>query len=199
MGRDKLKRNLIFKPVCREFVSKRGCNESEIELLHEEIEAIYLSDTLELYQEEAAKKMGISRPTFTRILKNARKKVATMLISGASLRIIDEKEDFRVLLASKSKNSIKVANPNAPYLHIFHISQHKLIEYEVVDNPVYIQKKRPGQILPLFVAQKHINFFITSEIGEGLKNAFLSKGVFSFVRKRVSIKDIIYLLESQEP
>jgi len=194
MGREKLKRELQFKPLCREFVSKNSCVKNTIELLHEEIEAIYLSDVLDLYQEEAAKKMGVSRPTFTRILKTARKKVATMLVSGASLKIIDEKEDFKVVVASSSDTALNIATPDAPFLYIFYIHNKKILKEEVIKNPSYVENKRPGQVLPAFMAKHHINFFLTKEIGEGLKDALLAKGVFTFVKQKISHTQIATLI-----
>jgi predicted DNA-binding protein (UPF0251 family)/predicted Fe-Mo cluster-binding NifX family protein len=59
----------------------------ENQLLLEEIEAIRLKDSEHLKQEECAKKMGISRPTFQRILALARKKIADSIINGKALRI----------------------------------------------------------------------------------------------------------------
>lgn len=60
----------------------------------DEMEAIRLADFLGLYQEEAAQKMGISRATFGRIIKTARKKVAEALISGKGLRIEEGPVEF---------------------------------------------------------------------------------------------------------
>jgi len=59
----------------------------EVILTLDELEAIRLADLEGLYQEEAAEKMGISRPTFGRILDSAHRKVAEALISGKALRI----------------------------------------------------------------------------------------------------------------
>ena len=38
-------------------------------------------------QEKAARKMAISQPTFNRILKNARKKIAEALVNGNAIKI----------------------------------------------------------------------------------------------------------------
>jgi hypothetical protein len=54
----------------------------------EEIEAIRLRDLLELEHEECGERMLVSRPTFHRILASARKKIAFVLINGATLRIV---------------------------------------------------------------------------------------------------------------
>ena len=56
-------------------------------LTQDEIEAIRLADFEGLYQEDAANEMGISRPTFSRILNNARKKIANALILGKAIEI----------------------------------------------------------------------------------------------------------------
>ncbi|NLP17991.1 MAG: DUF134 domain-containing protein [Firmicutes bacterium] len=59
----------------------------EIVLTHEELEAIRLSDKEMLEQETCAQRMGISRPTFHRIIKGARGKVAEALVGGKAIRI----------------------------------------------------------------------------------------------------------------
>lgn len=59
----------------------------EIILLFEEYEAIRLADYEDLTQEEAACRMEISRPTFTRLYEKARKKIAQLFIEGKTLVI----------------------------------------------------------------------------------------------------------------
>jgi len=58
-----------------------------IELTKEEAEALRLKHLLGLEQTEAAKKMGISQPTFQRTLSAAYKKIAEALIKGKAIRI----------------------------------------------------------------------------------------------------------------
>lgn len=59
----------------------------EISLEPDEFEAIRLRDLEGLYQEAAAKRMGISRQTFGRILESAHKKVAEALVNGKAIKI----------------------------------------------------------------------------------------------------------------
>lgn len=59
----------------------------EVGLSLDELEAIRLADYEGLYHEQAAEKMNISRPTFGRILGEARRKLAEVLIEGKALRI----------------------------------------------------------------------------------------------------------------
>lgn len=59
----------------------------EVTLTLDELEALRLADLLGLYQEEAAERMRVSRPTFGRIVESARRKVAEALVSGKALRV----------------------------------------------------------------------------------------------------------------
>ena len=60
---------------------------TEVILNIEEFEAIRLKDFKGLSQEESAKKMGISQPTFHRLVLMARKKAADSIINGKALKI----------------------------------------------------------------------------------------------------------------
>ena len=59
----------------------------------DELEAIRLADYEGRYHEEAARDMKVSRATFGRIVKGARRKVAEALIKGKALKI--ETNDIR--------------------------------------------------------------------------------------------------------
>ena len=59
----------------------------EVRLGFEEIEALKLKFLLKLEQEEAAKRMKVSRTTFWRVLNSAGEKVSDALINGKAIRI----------------------------------------------------------------------------------------------------------------
>ena len=59
----------------------------EVVLTVDEFEAIRLADLEGLYQEQAAEKMKVSRPTFGRIIESAHRKVAEALVQGKALKI----------------------------------------------------------------------------------------------------------------
>jgi uncharacterized protein len=59
----------------------------EVHVSLDELEAIRLKDLEGLEQEQGAKKMNVSRPTFQRILASARQKLANALLNGKALRI----------------------------------------------------------------------------------------------------------------
>ncbi|MHA1328990.1 MAG: DUF134 domain-containing protein [Promethearchaeota archaeon] len=52
-----------------------------------EFEAMRLKHFIDLPQQQAALKMGISQPTFSRILESAHKKITRALIEGKEIRI----------------------------------------------------------------------------------------------------------------
>ena len=56
-------------------------------LTDDELEAVRLADVEQLYQEQAAEKMGISRQTFGRIIESAHKKIGDALVNGKALCI----------------------------------------------------------------------------------------------------------------
>ncbi len=72
----------IFKPAGRPLSEL-----DEVVLTLDEFEASRLADLEGLYQEQAAEKMGVSRPTFSRILETAHRKIADALVHGKALRI----------------------------------------------------------------------------------------------------------------
>lgn len=59
----------------------------EVNLTLDELEAVRLADWRGLYQEDAAKKMDISRQTFGNIINSAHKKIADVLLNAKALKI----------------------------------------------------------------------------------------------------------------
>ncbi|MFH1586284.1 MAG: DUF134 domain-containing protein [Candidatus Diapherotrites archaeon] len=60
---------------------------SEVVISKEEIEAIRLGDVEKMRQRAAATAMGISQPTFYRLLSQARGKMADALVNGKLIRV----------------------------------------------------------------------------------------------------------------
>ncbi len=59
----------------------------EVNLTIDECEALRLADLEGLYQEEAARKMDVSRQTFGNIVESAHRKVADAIVNAKALRI----------------------------------------------------------------------------------------------------------------
>ncbi len=191
MGRDKLKRKLQFKPMCTSFGSLGCQSEDTIYLLHEEMEALYLMDNQGLYQAEAAAQMEVSRTTFARIIKSAREKVSMMLITGANLTIEDEKDEYTVMLTSMKEDVLALGKPDAPFLMVYRIHQNEIVDRQVLENPVFVENKRPGQVLPALCNEYQINFFVATSIGTGFKSALLSKGIYTVAKRSFHENDIL--------
>jgi len=89
MVKPRKKRNVLYPPRILYF-KPQGIpvkNLSVVTLTVDEYEAIRLADHKKLKQEDAAKKMNISRPTFTRLINSARKKTAEAIIDGKAIKI----------------------------------------------------------------------------------------------------------------
>lgn len=89
MGRRQLWRKVTSIPQVNYFkpAGLRMSELKEIRLLVEEAEAVRLKDLEGLEQEECARKMSISRSTFSRLLDSARQKIADALLNGKAIRI----------------------------------------------------------------------------------------------------------------
>ncbi|MGB2601311.1 MAG: DUF134 domain-containing protein [Candidatus Omnitrophota bacterium] len=71
-----------FKPRCKPLSKLEG-----VYLTLDEFEAVRLADVERLKQEEAAKKMKVSRPTFSRIINEAHRKIGDALVNIKVIRI----------------------------------------------------------------------------------------------------------------
>jgi len=89
MSRPLRNRRVSGRPVASAFnpAGERAREADEVVMTLDEFEAIRLADHDGLYQEQAAGRMEVSRPTFGRILESAHHKIAEALIRGRTLKI----------------------------------------------------------------------------------------------------------------
>lgn len=89
MPRPKGKRLVHSMPCCCHFAPAdiQTARSELITLNLDEFEAIRLSDIETMYQAQAAEKMEVSRPTFTRLLESAHRKIAQAIVHGQELKI----------------------------------------------------------------------------------------------------------------
>jgi predicted DNA-binding protein (UPF0251 family) len=89
MPRPQRNRSVHKPPVFSEFkpmgINPRMLGQTTLSL--DEYEAFRLADSLGLSHAEAAEEMEISRPTFTRLIEQARKKISELIIDGNILTI----------------------------------------------------------------------------------------------------------------
>ncbi len=97
MARHKKNRIVHQPPLYSEFkpagVAARYLDKTELTL--DEYEALRLADLQAMSQEEAATEMGISRPTFTRLIESARKKMVEFIVKGKKLVIVGGNVHFK--------------------------------------------------------------------------------------------------------
>ncbi len=94
-GRPKKKRIIHKKPESFKFSprGKRG-KPGSVFLTLEEFEAIRLADNQFKRHSDAAASMDVSRQTFERILKEARKTVSDAIVNGKAIKIWGGSYDF---------------------------------------------------------------------------------------------------------
>ncbi len=71
-------------------------NEENIILTVAEFEAMRLKHFINLNQNEAAEKMGVSQPTFSRILDSAHQKTTLAILEGKKIRIYGGSVDYKM-------------------------------------------------------------------------------------------------------
>lgn len=104
MPRPEKKRQIRCNPSCYYFKPKsiQISDLEEVELAADELEAIRLADLNELFQEDAAAKMNISRATFGRIIMRAHHKIADAIINGKAIKI---EQNFPQTIKEKIHNA----------------------------------------------------------------------------------------------
>ncbi|NLC28310.1 MAG: DUF134 domain-containing protein [Campylobacteraceae bacterium] len=180
MGRQKIERKYSFKPNFTLFKPTKP--NGEIELNADEIEAIYLMDYEDLYQEDAALEMEISRPTFSRIIKSARTKIATALVRGYTLQIVDAKDKFIIAFSipelNENSNHFDMTTRHKQIV-LVHLNNQKVIDTQLIPNPLFDQSTLATKVLPALLKANDVNYWLSSEIDAKLKDALLARGIFS--------------------
>jgi uncharacterized protein len=90
------------RPAGSQLFKPSGIPTSELEkvlLPLDELEALRLCDSLGLSQEEAGKKMGVSRGTVQRLVKNGRRKIVEAIVNGSAL-VFAAEENGEVMAAA---------------------------------------------------------------------------------------------------
>lgn len=90
MGRPKIKRCNCCKPACVCFKPEDPLRKDlpGVYLGKDEFSALKFHDVDGLSQKESSIKMGVSQPTFARILSSAHKKLSSAIIKGEEIHII---------------------------------------------------------------------------------------------------------------
>ncbi|MDD5044175.1 MAG: DUF134 domain-containing protein [Candidatus Omnitrophica bacterium] len=111
-GRPKKERIISAKPLILQFSPRgRRGRPDYISIGPDEFEAIRLNDFMKIAQNYAAKHMGISQQTFSRILSRARRSLADALVNGKIIRIADKNTKIQ---SPAQKSSPKIREEGRP-------------------------------------------------------------------------------------
>lgn len=187
MPKPKRKR-VIFRPPLisgmRPFGSSAGTT-GDVSLLHEEFEAIRLADYERLPQQEAARRMEVSRPTFSRIYDQARQKLAKALVEGQTLMIgggdiAFDREWFKCARCHTSFSTTEASGPqNCPVCRssdFFNISKQD-------NNKIYTLMPRPAIHETGFCICSKCGIKISHQAGSPCRSLICPKCNISLIRE----------------
>lgn len=196
MARDKLERKLELVPVCKYFGPKDTEAKTDIVLLHEELEAIHLMDSFCMYQEDAAKKMNVSRATFARIVKSARKKISLALVTGTNIKVHEINNEFHLAVCSNSETKLEYADESAPYIWIYFIKDYKLKSQNCIKNPMYENSEEAAcNVLPEILHDYKVNYFLTKKIDYDFKISLIALGTYPILQDKVEEDSLVSIFQ----
>jgi len=117
---------------------------ASVELTLDELEAIRLADYEGLYQEAAARSMGISRQTFGRIIQQAHRKIAEAVLFGKILKIhggpirpLEEEETMMIAVPTTQHGAVDQHFGNCDKFTLFKVdrSQGTILSQETLPSP----------------------------------------------------------------
>lgn len=153
----------------------------EIRLGLDEAEAIRLADLEGLYQEAAARSMGVSRQTFGRIVEIARKKIADAVLNGKALRIeggevrIQDREDMPSLVAIPVRDGLVEPHfGHCEEFRLFRFRNERLFEEPALSNPRSCDCKSG---IASVLAKSGVSHVIAGIIGEGAFRVLRAQGI----------------------
>lgn len=153
----------------------------EVVVGFDEAEALRLADLEGLYQEAAARSMGVSRQTFGRIVEVARHKVADAILNGKALRI----EGGEITIREQGEIIMKIAVPSRDGIvdehfghckefHIFRVEADGLVEEEPIPSLEGCGCKS-GVVAVL--ARSGVTHLVAGNMGEGAVRVLGSQGI----------------------
>ncbi|TFG01312.1 MAG: DUF134 domain-containing protein [Promethearchaeota archaeon] len=96
MGR-RTRRRWVGKPPDNFYFSRESPSmDANIILTVAEFEALRLKHYMNLNQEQASEWMGISQPTFSRVIERAHQKLTQALIEGKTIKVFGGEVDYKI-------------------------------------------------------------------------------------------------------
>ncbi len=184
------KRNITFKPTCFSFGPLTQAPKETMQLRDDELEALYLADFKVLYHEECAQALGVSRPTFAKLIKQARKKMVEMIMYGKGIELIREPHSFTLVFPTDDRISIHPYFLVAKYFAFAKVEDGVIGSITYKENPIYkelSQSKKEiindesakglaaGRIIPPLL--EDANILVTRTLGDGIRRNIEGMGI----------------------
>lgn len=184
------KRTITFKPTCFSFGPLTQAPKETMQLRDDELEALYLADFKALYHEDCAQSLGVSRPTFAKLIKQARKKMVEMLMYGKGIELIREPHNFTLVFPTDDRISVH------PYFLVAKLFAFAKVEEGIIssitykENPIYkelLQSKKEivndesakglaaGRIIPPLLEDATI--LVARTLGDGIRRNIEGMGI----------------------
>jgi Predicted DNA-binding proteins len=147
----------------------------------DEAEALRLADLEGLYQEAAARSMGVSRQTFGRIVESARGKVADAILNGKALKV----EGGRIAIDAEGASIMKIAVPSREGLVDEHFGHCKeFLVFRVEGEALVEEGSVPSQEgcgcksgVAAELARMGVTHLVAGNMGEGAVRVLGSHGI----------------------
>lgn len=154
----------------------------EIELTLDELEAVHLADYEELYQEAAARAMGISRQTFGRIIHEAHRKIAKVLIERKALKIqggpvrpIQERETMKIAVPTTKEGNVDSHFGHCEKFTLFELNpEGEILKREEVPAPPECGCRSD---IAHILSEKGATVLLSGGIGEGAVQVLARYGI----------------------
>ena len=164
----------------------------EVGLTVDEFEAIRLADLEGLYQEDAARKMNISRQTFGNIIESAHRKVADAIVNGKALRIEGGIiKMIRICIPTESKEGLSATASghfgSSPYFTIYDTEKGSV---EIIENTN--QHHSHGMCTPLgALSGKNIDAVVCGGMGARAVQKLNEAGIKAYRVTPGTVQEII--------
>jgi predicted DNA-binding protein (UPF0251 family)/predicted Fe-Mo cluster-binding NifX family protein len=153
----------------------------EVILGFDEAEALRLADLEGLYQEAAARSMGVSRQTFGRIVETARRKVADAVLNGKALRIaggeikIREQGEMDMKIAVPSRDGLVDEHfGHCKEFLIFRVEGEELVEEQAVPS---LEGCGCKSGVASILARSGVTHLVAGNMGEGAVHVLEAQGI----------------------
>lgn len=156
-----------------------GAGGDPVPLGLDELEALRLADLEGLYQEAAARRMGVSRQTFGRIVESARRKTADAIVNGRALvvggGIVDAREEPTMKVAVPTKDGMVDEHfGHCSYYSIFTAREGSAADEERWEAPAGCGCKSG---IAADLAKAGVKALVAGNIGEGAVRVLGSHGI----------------------